>query len=79
MKNKNTEIQSKLILATKMIESTLSELNLEFVIRQLGERVVLAFRDVDSQKDYLVRWENNNYKIIELPEERQKEGENEKI
>ncbi|MDK2790586.1 MAG: hypothetical protein PWP15_1093 [Methanothermococcus sp.] len=70
MKNNNTEIQSQLIIATKMIESTLSELNLKFVIRQLGERIVLAFRDVDSQKDYLVRWENNNYKIIELSEER---------
>lgn len=73
MKNNNTEIQSQLIIATKMIESTLSELNLEFVIRQLGKRIVLAFRDVDSQKDYLVRWENNNYKIIELSEERKKE------
>jgi len=79
MENKNTELQSQLIIATKMIESTLSELNLEFVIRQLGERIVLAFRVVDSQKDYLVRWENNNYKIIELPEERKKEGENERV
>ena len=70
MENKNTELQSQLIIATKVIETTLSELNPEFVIRQLEERVVLAFRDVDSQKDYLVYWEDNNYKIIELPEEK---------
>lgn len=74
MENKNTELQSQLIIATKIIESTLSECNLEFVIRQLEDRIVLAFRDVDSQKDYLVHWKNNNYKIIELPEERKKGG-----